>query len=104
MSEGVVRLNIVQCLVNQAVLSDVEAAELAIDATPRAELALVPLLPDSDLAKTFADAGFLRRSIAQSDPVLRNTRWSAYYRPDSPLASSLADPRRWKVWYGWSHH
>jgi len=102
--EGSARLNVVQCLVNEATLTDVSAVELAVDASPAAEVALVPLLPGSALAGQFAAAGFVRRSRANADPVLQNTTWSAYWRPDHPLAARFADTRCWKLWYGWSHH
>jgi hypothetical protein len=90
--------------VNPSALSEVEAVALTLGISPGAEIVLVPLLPGLNLGNEFEQAGFPMRSDAGSDAVVRNTTWSAYWRPEHALASRFADTRAWKLWYGWSHH
>ena len=85
-------------------LSEVEAVQLAVAATPDAEVVIVALLPQSDLAHQFSAAGFALRAIGSSDEVLRETTWSAYSRPDHALARDFSDASNWKLWYGWNNH
>jgi len=103
-TEGATRISIWECEVNQSVLSEVQAIELVLDAIPNAENVVVPLLPQSTLADDFTRAGFLRNSLANTDRVVKNTRWSAYWQPKHPLAALFAETQRWRLWYGWSHH
>jgi len=113
-TEGTTRIKVWECLVNEAVLSEEQAVELVLNGIEEAETAIVPLLPASTLAGNFARAGFIRRSQGGPAPAVRTahsqyeveetTWWSAYADPAGPLGSLLADEKRWKVWYAWSHH
>lgn len=103
-SEDAARMSILLCEVNASAVSEVEAVALTIGVSPGAEIVLVPLLPGSSLGDAFRQAGFMLRSDAGSDAVVRGTTWSAYWRPEHPLAARFADTREWKLWYGWSHH
>jgi hypothetical protein len=103
-SDDPARMSILLCEVNGSAVSEVEAVALTIGVSPGAEIVLVPLLPHSNLGNAFQQAGFMLRSDAGSDAVLRTTTWSAYWRAEHPLASRFADTREWKLWYGWSHH
>lgn len=102
--EGVNDLQILQCSVNESALSAVQAVELAIQASPDVEIVRVPLLPQTNLAAAFRDAGYFQLPAAYSAAVLRGTFWSAYWPKEHPLAAALADTRAWNLWYGWSHH
>jgi hypothetical protein len=102
--EGSARFNVIHCAVNESVLSEVEAVEVALRAAPSVEVAIVPLLPGTQLAHEFSRAGYMLRSAKRSDVVLRNTAWSSYWQPTHPLAPFFADTQRWKIWYGWNCH
>jgi Acetyltransferase (GNAT) family len=102
--EGVNDLQILECSVNDSTLSAVQAVELAVQASPGVESVRVPLLPQTNLAAAFRDAGYLQLPTAYSAAVLRGTLWSAYWAKEHPLATALADTRAWNLWYGWSHH
>lgn len=102
--EGDNNLEILECTVNESVLSAVQAVEIAAQATPGVESVRVPLLPQSKLATGFRDAGYLQLPAAYSSAVFRNTVWSAHWLKEHPLATALADTREWNLWYGWSHH
>jgi len=101
-TEGTTRIRVWECEVNEGVLSEVQAVELALGASPSAESVYVPLLPQSALADDFSQAGFVNPSDA--DTVLAETWWSAHWLPTHPLAAEFADLRRWKLWYAWCHH
>jgi hypothetical protein len=101
-TEGTTRVKVWTCEVNEDVLTEVEAVNLALDALPDAESVLVPLLPKSHIGKQFASVGFLRERFM--DDVEANTSWSACWRDSHPLASRFADVATWKLWYSWSHH
>lgn len=102
--EGTDHLQILECSVNESALSAVHAVELAVQASPDVQSVRVPLLPQTNLAAAFRDAGYLQLPAAYSAAVLRDTFWSVYWLKQHPLAAALADTRAWNLWYGWSHH
>lgn len=103
-TEGSNRLFILQCAVNESVISPAQAIESVVAADPEIESVRVPLLPDSDLAREFVAAGYLPLSAKRYEPVFRDTFWSAFWLPEHPLAQELAQTHHWNLWYGWSHH
>jgi hypothetical protein len=103
-TEGTTRISILECDVNEESVSAVRAVDLVAAALPNAETIVVPSLRGSLLAAEFGAAGYHRRGSADSDRVLANTYWSAYWDPKSPFAAAFAEPRLWRLWYGWSHH
>jgi hypothetical protein len=113
-TEGESQVKVWECEVNESALSEEQAVGLVFAAMEGAETGLVPLLPGSTLAEGFTRAGFFRRAEGEPAPAVRtahtrydveaNTWWSAYSEPGHPFAALLEDPRRWKVWYAWSHH
>jgi hypothetical protein len=101
---GTIRINVVECTVNESVTSEVQAVELATNAIPTAESVMIPLLPQSNLASEFATTGYIARAMKHADHITGNTWWSAYWLMTHPLASSFAEIKRWTLWYAWSHH
>jgi hypothetical protein len=103
-TEGTTRVSVLSCVVNEAQLSEVDAVELAVRAIPSAQSVVVLLLPQTELAEDFAAAGYFPRSVEEAGETASSTFWSAYWNPAHPLAHALAQIRRWKLWYAWSHH
>jgi hypothetical protein len=103
-TEGKARVSILDCRVNEDVLSEVQAVEMAIAVLPDTDNVIVPLLPRTQLASEFSAAGYLRRRGDPTAETIGQSLWSAHWRPEHPLASRFEDLRRWKLWYAWSHH
>ncbi|GEM_PF-4582984 len=103
-SEGTARFNVILCVADRAVLSEVQAVEAVLRSDATAELGLVPLLPGTRLATEFAQAGYLQRSLQHADTVLQRTTWSALWKPTHELAGAFAALEHWNVWYGWNSH
>ncbi|MBS0366472.1 MAG: hypothetical protein JSR67_11700 [Proteobacteria bacterium] len=102
--DGTNHLQILQCEVNEAALSAVQAVGIAARAQPGAESVRVPLLPHTAMAGQFRDAGYFQLPDGFSPAVFRDTCWSAYWLGEHALAAGFADTRAWQLWYGWSHH
>ncbi|MGH8290698.1 MAG: hypothetical protein ACREV7_17040 [Steroidobacteraceae bacterium] len=98
------RLSILQCAVNESAISPIQAIESVIAVHPDVETVRVALLPNSDLAREFAGAGYLPLSARWTEEAIRDTCWSAYWLREHPLAKALAQTHHWNLWYGWCHH
>jgi len=99
---GELMLKVIECEVNQSILTPPQAVELLLRAVPDADSVRVPLLPRSQLAQEFAAAGYMRLPGRLFEAVMDGDLWSAYWQPSHPLATQLADTSSWKLWHGWS--
>jgi hypothetical protein len=101
-AEGDIRLKVWDCQVNQRELSGAAAIRLVADSLDDLELLIVPTLPGSDLAAELRGDGLIERP--PFDFIERTTPLAAYWSRESPLANTLADPTRWRLWFGSNHY
>jgi Acetyltransferase (GNAT) domain len=102
--DGVEKLFVHECEVNQAVLSAPQAIEMVVRANAGTATVHVPLLPGTKLAAQFHQAGYFPLPLRFCEPFVRNTYWSAFWLSTHPLAPLFASTRNWNLWFGWSHH
>jgi hypothetical protein len=101
---GSARLTILQCDVNERVISRALAVEATLRVNPGIESVHVPLLPKTALAEEFVRAGYTGLPARLEDPWIHNRSWSVWWRPEHPLAGQLERISRWNLWLGWAHH
>ena len=100
-TEGADQMIIWDCVVYDDRIPEWQAVDQVASALPETSTVLVPLLPATDLARAFVQAGFLVRPFQAAVP---NTRWSAYWSASHPLARDFEAVNRWKLWFGWNHY
>jgi hypothetical protein len=101
---GSTRLTILQCDVNDRVMSRAAAVEAILRADPDVASVHVPILPGTDLTKEFTKAGYTILPSRLEGSSIREKSWSAWWRPEHPLAAELARTSHWNLWSGWTNY